>query len=149
MQTFHIGVLARMFVFLDRFKEWIKENRQKLLLLAGFLVVGALAFESGLLRGRLAQADPLVVSLPVIPEPVAVDQTQAAAEGKSVKGVEQGVSETAPEPQGECPYVGSRNSDKYHLATCAVAKRIKPENRVCFASKEEAEKRGYIASCMK
>ena len=134
-------------VFLHRSQEWIKENRQKLSLLAGFMVVGALAFESGLLRGRLAQSEPLVISLPAVAEPVSADTT--AMENKQVKGAEQSVAATVKKPAGECPFVGSRNSNKYHLATCAVAKRIKPENRVCFTSKEDAEKRGYIASCIK
>lgn len=133
--------------FLYQCKEWIKENRQKLFLLGGFLIVGALGFESGLLRGALTQSAPLVVSIPAAVEPLPVNGT--VIENKQVKGAEQSVTETDKQPAGECPYVGSRNSNKYHLATCAVAKRIKPENRVCFTSKEDAEKRGYIASCMK
>lgn len=41
-------------------------------------------------------------------------------------------------------YVGSVNSDKYHVCTCTYAKRIKTENLVCFQSKDEAEAAGYI-----
>ena len=44
-----------------------------------------------------------------------------------------------------CKYVGSKNSDKYHLPDSGTAKNIKEENKVCFKSKEEAESRGYIA----
>ncbi len=51
--------------------------------------------------------------------------------------------------QTNCPYVGSKNSDKYHLATCGVVKRIKPENRRCFASPQVAEASGYIPGCLK
>lgn len=40
-------------------------------------------------------------------------------------------------------YVGSRTSDKYHLPWCGGASRIKEENKIWFASKEEAEARGY------
>ncbi|MEK7133403.1 MAG: hypothetical protein AAB771_01805 [Patescibacteria group bacterium] len=40
-------------------------------------------------------------------------------------------------------YVASKNSDKYHLPWCAGAQRIKEENKIWFASKEEAEKTGY------
>ena len=135
--------------FLYRSKEWITGNRQKLFLSGGFLIVALLAFESGLLRGALTQSAPLVVSLPAVVEPLPV--SGAVMENKQVKGTEQRVAETAKQsqPSGECSYVGSRNSNKYHLVTCAVAKRIKPENRVCFTSKEEAEKRGYVPSCMK
>lgn len=40
--------------------------------------------------------------------------------------------------------VGSKNSDKYHYPWCPGALRIKDENKVWFASKEEAEKAGYV-----
>jgi methylphosphotriester-DNA--protein-cysteine methyltransferase len=42
-----------------------------------------------------------------------------------------------------CPFVGSKNSDKFHIPDSAPAKRIKPENRVCFSSEEEALEEGY------
>lgn len=41
-------------------------------------------------------------------------------------------------------YVGSINSDKYHYPTCRCAGNILPENEVCFDSKGEAEKAGYV-----
>ena len=40
-------------------------------------------------------------------------------------------------------YLGSKNGSVYHLPTCPGAKRIKDENKVWFASKAEAEARGY------
>ncbi len=42
----------------------------------------------------------------------------------------------------DCLYVGSNNSDKYHTPDCKFAKKIKPENLVCFYSLEEAEQGG-------
>jgi len=46
-------------------------------------------------------------------------------------------------------YVASRNGTKYYLPACGSAKRIKEENRVWFATKEEAEGAGYgpAANC--
>lgn len=46
-------------------------------------------------------------------------------------------------------YVASKNSDKYHLATCPGAQRIKEENKIWFDSKEAAEKAGLTpaANC--
>lgn len=46
-------------------------------------------------------------------------------------------------------YVGSRNGTKYHLPACPGAKRIKEENRVWFATKEQAAAAGYApaANC--
>jgi len=40
-------------------------------------------------------------------------------------------------------FVGSVNSDKYHLPYCSGAKRIKESNRVWFASKADAAAAGY------
>ncbi len=40
-------------------------------------------------------------------------------------------------------YVASKKSDKYHLPWCSGASRISEENKVWFASKEEAEVAGY------
>lgn len=46
-------------------------------------------------------------------------------------------------------YVGSKNSDKYHLPWCSGAKRIAEANKVYFNSKAEAEAAGYspAANC--
>ena len=40
-------------------------------------------------------------------------------------------------------YVGSMNGKTYHLPSCAGAKRIREENKVWFATKQEAQLRGY------
>lgn len=40
-------------------------------------------------------------------------------------------------------YVGSINSDKYHLPSCRWAKKILPENKIEFHSREAAVKAGY------
>ncbi|OGI25509.1 MAG: hypothetical protein A3J76_03575 [Candidatus Moranbacteria bacterium RBG_13_45_13] len=51
----------------------------------------------------------------------------------------------------KCAFVASKNSNKYHLPACQFAEKIKPENKICFSSKEEAESRGYIGAkcCIK
>lgn len=43
-------------------------------------------------------------------------------------------------------YVGSINSDKYHHRDCAAANQIKEENKVWFATPQDAEAAGYTAS---
>lgn len=40
--------------------------------------------------------------------------------------------------------VGSKNSDKYHYPWCSGALRIKDENKIWFASAEEAREAGYL-----
>ena len=39
--------------------------------------------------------------------------------------------------------VGNQEAKIYHLPTCKLVLKIKPENKVPFASKEEAVKAGY------
>lgn len=109
--------------------------------LFGVFLVGILSFESGLLLGKMTQETPLVLSLPVSAESV--------PNGEPLKTLTRVEPIAAKGAAKDCVFVGSKNSNKYHLPTCTVAKRIKPENRVCFASKEDAEKRGYVPSCLK
>jgi len=45
-------------------------------------------------------------------------------------------------PEGTV-YVGSINSDKYYICDCHYAKRINPENIICFTSDEEAQSKNY------
>jgi hypothetical protein len=42
--------------------------------------------------------------------------------------------------------VASKNGTKYYPLDCGGAKRIKEENKIWFANKEEAEKFGYSLS---
>lgn len=55
--------------------------------------------------------------------------------------VEQGASVA-----GSITYVGSVNSDKYHLLWCSGAKTISEDNKIYFSSKAEAEAAGYKPS---
>lgn len=47
-----------------------------------------------------------------------------------------------------CPegtkYVGSSGSNKYHYCSCTYAKKIYPENLLCFKSKDDAISQGYV-----
>ncbi|MBI2108586.1 MAG: hypothetical protein HYT93_00190 [Parcubacteria group bacterium] len=56
-----------------------------------------------------------------------------------------GLSDTV----GDKKFVASKNGTKYHHPWCAGAQRISEENKIWFASKEDAEKAGYTpaANC--
>ncbi|MBI2507616.1 thermonuclease family protein [Candidatus Woesearchaeota archaeon] len=47
----------------------------------------------------------------------------------------------------DCLYVGSKDSDKFHTPECKFAKKIKPENLVCFYSLEDAEQEREFSGC--
>ena len=68
----------------------------------------------------------LMIGLSLIPAPVvfAADKRLVAEDRK------------------EQTYVASRDGDKYHTGSCRVAGKIKPENKVVYPTKAEAEKAG-------
>jgi len=43
------------------------------------------------------------------------------------------------------PFVGNKNSKKFHVVACQYAKKMSPKNRVEFSTIAEAEKAGYVA----
>ncbi len=56
----------------------------------------------------------------------------------------------APKPK-EASYIGSKTTKMFHLASCALAQSIKPEDAVRFTSKSAAKKAGYTPdpACLK
>ena len=140
-----------------RLLTWFAAREKRYALVAAGVILVALSFEIGVLFERGRGHEALVVEKPV--ESIAKARENRAAvalsrEGASVAGAE--TAKTNPGKansasgavQATCLFVGSKNSTKYHSPSCSYAKRIKPENRVCFASKEDAEKRGYVAGCI-
>ncbi len=124
--------------------------KERLFIFIGVVFASALAYQAGVLQSSMYQSEPLVISLPAVAAPIVLEKEDVSKAPSLSSGLQRVVSEG--KNMGllkECVFVGSRNSNKYHLPTCAPAKRIKPENKVCFASKEDAEKRGYLAGCLK
>jgi Metal binding domain of Ada len=54
-----------------------------------------------------------------------------------------------PTPSVKEDLVASKTGTKYHLTNCGGAKQIKPENKIFFSSRSEAEAAGYkpAANC--
>ncbi|HWQ60142.1 MAG TPA: hypothetical protein VN420_03270 [Candidatus Fimivivens sp.] len=128
-------------------RDLLVRERTRILPLAGMVLVGVLMFEAGFLRGSSIAARPLVVEKP-----------SSECQGGEVAGVTTdtnlplkpaATSVAASVDAKNCAFVGSRNSTLYHLPSCASAKRIKPENLVCFTSVDDAQSKGYKAGCIK
>ncbi len=127
-----------------RLTEWGKKYGREISLGLGFLLVGTLSFEAGLLHQSLGENHPLVIRTPAtLPAP-------ALPEKVSPPMVTTSKTTTAPDTKENsvCAYVGSKNSNKYHAPTSRCAKQIKPENRICFASLDAAKARGYLPGCL-
>jgi tetrahydromethanopterin S-methyltransferase subunit F len=135
---------------LNKLKELWKAHGRDITLFAGVFLVGVIGFEIGFTEGQSLQSKPLVIDAPATPVVSQVESATAPQDG--IKTI---VNETIAKNQNDpvitpsCQFVGSKNSNKYHLPTCSFAKRIKPENRVCFASEEDAKSKGYTAGCLK
>jgi len=144
-------MLMNLHTMKERLTEFWKKYETKVILLVGLVLVASIAFQGGYLKGRALQESPLVIEKTAnCPNSSKANEpnqpkTEAVANNPQPDN-NQGANENK-----NCAFVGSRNSNKYHLPSCRYAKTIKPENLVCFSSKEDAQKRGYQpdANCIK
>ncbi len=151
---------------------WSQKHGRHVLLFLGMLASIALAFEGGFLIGRDRQMAPLLVEKPAescvadvtqspqmssssdsagnaqTPADVSVAKENGSKDFKAPAEPSKATLPSASAQDSTCAFVGSRNSDKYHLPKCSWAKRIKPENRVCFTSAADAESKGYKPGCI-
>jgi hypothetical protein len=115
----------------------------KIVLILGFILVAVISFEGGYLKGKSLKSDPIVV-----------EKALAEAQNCEYSAITTNTGQMTPNTQNnkkECLYVASKNSNKFHASGCTWAKRIKPENLICFSSKDEAIKAGRQpdATCIK
>ncbi|MCA9364478.1 MAG: hypothetical protein KC736_01145 [Candidatus Moranbacteria bacterium] len=124
--------------------ETIRENSKKILL-SFIIIMGAIAcFQGGMVYSKdQAKEKPLVIETPPMCEEVPTKPQETLSKDKATMSETQEVASTE---KTSCLYVGSKNSDKYYPPSCSFAKRIKPENLMCFQSDEEAQKKGYKRS---
>ncbi|MDR3559692.1 MAG: hypothetical protein P4L62_00365 [Candidatus Pacebacteria bacterium] len=128
-----------------RIIEFWKKYEHKIILAAGFVLVAIISFEGGVLKGAHFGQSPLIIQSAPQNQIVAGEATSKIVSGAS------NLPQAAPSdptslttPAANCAFVGSKNSNMYHLATSSYAKRINPENRVCFSSTDEAKSKGYL-----
>lgn len=114
------------------------------------ILVGCASFA----MGRLSAAEHLRRSelrvLSNVPQNTSLRQQTAVASATGMdagRGVADEEPLPLPAPRGM--YVASKNGTTYHLPWCSGASRIKDENKVWFATKEEAEAQGLrpAANC--
>jgi hypothetical protein len=135
---------------LAKTKEFIKQNEYKIIISIGFILVAVLSFEAGIMKGQSIKQNQVVVNTSSAESVCGTssDQSQKAS-NLAQEAVKTGDNQNIPD--SKCAFVGSKNSNKYHLPTCQYAKRIKPENVACFKDENEAKLRGYQPdkSCIK
>lgn len=133
----------------NRIKEVFWKYEAKIVVFLGMILVAVISFEVGILQGQKWQQEPMIVEVPaVVATGSGGENTISGANAQVITDkTQENINQKNP---AECVFVGSKNSDKYHVPTCSYAKRIKPENVVCFKDKTEAEAKGYTADkCVK
>ena len=104
------------------------------------ILVGASSF--GLGRLSVMENKPFLDLVPI-------NQTATAVISEKERVMLDPATTTAQAETTNSRYVGSKNSDKYHLPWCSGAQRIAEANKVYFATKADAEAAGYTpaANC--
>jgi hypothetical protein len=123
----------------DKFKYIVSDDR----LFYGVIIVLVAALSFGL--GRLSVGDRAPLSTEN--KPIVLQHVASIPNALHVSTSSQEAA--APSSEEARMYVGSKNGTKYHLPWCGSASQIKEENKVFFASKEEAQRAGYTpaANC--
>ena len=104
-------------------------------------VLGRISVQGSISKSLNTTIQSAVVTTGVDSLPEINNQTQIK---KTQTNVQEQTATPSENIQGA--YVASKSGTKYHLPWCGSAKQIKEENKIWFATKEEAEKAGYTPS---
>lgn len=128
--------------FYQKIKDfWLKYD-EKIILAVGVLLIAGISFEAGFLQGEKTRKEPVIVNKIAASTEGAAERLTAGADSNQPTEKPPAQNIIAAETKN-CPYVASKNSNKFHLASCQFAAKIKPENKICFSSADEAQKRGF------
>lgn len=122
-------------IYYLRVKNWFAENENLLVLGASFLLISAISF--GL--GRLWEQQ---ISVESAKAPIVINKAKTADMVANISSAV-ATSKVSNQVAKSIIYIASKKGEYYHLPLCPGGKAIKPENKIEFNSKEEAEKAGY------
>lgn len=132
-----------------KWQEFWEKYEVKIVLIIGFVLVSAISFEFGALWGQKWQQKPLIIEKTVqstiTPETAQkpLETQNLASDSESISPLKTSNTDQTKPIDKNCAFVGSKNSNKYHIPTCRWAKQIKPQNLVCFKSAEDAVSKNY------
>ena len=146
-------MLIRLYSMNTGIKEFWEKYEFRVVLAVGFVLIAAVSFEFGYMQGKSIKATPLVIEKsPESPKNDVGCSVSAPLGSNGASDQKVPIQAKAPiatnlsMTQANCVFVGSKNSNKFYPPTCSYAKRIKPENVVCFATAQEALAQGRTAS---
>lgn len=133
-----------------KMKDFFLQNEHKIVLAIGFCLVSAVSFGFGALWGQKWQQKPVVIEkladTPQATQNVPESQNAAQASTMPTAANSAVANTTTSADMSKCAFVGSKNSDKFYVPTCSWAKRIKPENLVCYPDEQSALAKGKTKS---
>ncbi|EKD58993.1 MAG: hypothetical protein ACD_56C00012G0001 [uncultured bacterium] len=137
--------------FFLKIKGFFLKYEHKIVLVVGFFLISAISYEFGVLQGQKWQQKPLIIEKAMeSPQQGVIGQNEASDASGNIANAKSSPTPTEnyklEAKSSSCAYVGSKNSDKFYLPTCSYAKRVKPENLVCFKTAEEAIGQGRTES---
>jgi len=127
----------------QKIKSFFQESelRSKLLTVAIIFLVGTASFGLGRLSILDSRKEP--VRIENIPLQAQIPRATILGEEAELREAEEVEKEPEIVLKAGGMVVASKNSDKYHFPWCSGAKRILEENKIYFASIEEAKAAGY------
>lgn len=120
--------------YFHKIKRWREQGDQIVLIL---LICLSASLGYGL--GRLGEAKQTAQPLEITGVPDSLPKTETEIK---TKAPEIAKTNSVPAENSQKKYVASKSGTKYYLPSCAGANRIKEENKVWFASVEEARAKG-------
>jgi hypothetical protein len=131
-------------------ENWLKYET-KIILFVGFILVASIAFQAGFLKGQKSGESPIIIEKTAQSPSTTETQSGSAPAAQNLTSEAKNEAGATTISKVDCAFVGSKNSDKFHLPTCRWAKNIKPENVVCFSSEDGAKSKGYLPdkNCIK
>lgn len=130
-----------------KIKDFFLKNEHKIVLIVGFCFISTISYQFGVMQGQKWQQKPLIIEKTInIPSEAKIGQKEASENPQDQSQIQLTKTAASPMIEGACTYIGSKSSTKFYLSTCSWAKRIKPENVVCFKSAEEAISKGRTES---
>lgn len=131
--------------------KFCKDNNKELYLSVVIIMVATISFGLGRLSKIREEKTPITIEDRGLNanSPLStsnVDSAKTSDKNVTEKMLEQDFGNIS---QSQKIFVASKNGKKYYYAWCESANVIKEQNRVWFATKEEAEKAGYqpAANC--
>ena len=137
-----------------KIRKFWENYEQKIILGVGMILLAIISFEVGILQGQKWQQDPLIIEKPDSQTIKICNQKNqvSGADSNQTKGKANKInaSNNLSEIKKDCAFVGSKKSNKYHKIDCRFARKIKPQNLICFKSEQDARDKGYVpAHCVK